>query len=77
MSRSWWPTKPQLLLPGRASAGGPVARGAARFLGRWGTPFLVGALYTAHEMSNPEYRYEGMNFPIVFVGVAITTAVYL
>jgi hypothetical protein len=46
-------------------------------LGRWGTPFLVGALYTAHEMSNPEYRYEGMNFPIVFVGVAITTAVYL
>jgi len=45
--------------------------------GRWGTPVLIGALYTAHEMSNPEYWYEGMNFAIAFVGVALTTVVYL
>ena len=45
--------------------------------GRWKTPLLIGALYTAHEMSNPEYWYEGMNFLVVFIGVGITAAVYL
>ncbi len=44
--------------------------------GRWGTPLLVAALYTAHEMSNPEYWYEGMRFPLVFVAVAVTAAVF-
>lgn len=45
--------------------------------GRWRTPLLIGALYTAHEMSNPEYWYEGMNFLLVFIGVAISAALYL
>lgn len=45
--------------------------------GRWKTPLLIGALYTAHEMSNPEYWYEGVNFLLVFVGVAVSAAAYL
>ncbi len=45
--------------------------------GRWLTPLLIGLLYTAHEMSNPEYWYGGLNFVLVFVGVAIWSAVYL
>lgn len=45
--------------------------------GRWLTPFLIGAMYTAHEMSNPEYWYEGMNFLFVFIGVTLYTLVYL
>jgi hypothetical protein len=34
-------------------------------------------MYTAHEMINPEYWYEGMSFGFVFVGVALVTALYL
>ncbi len=45
--------------------------------GKWLTPLLIGLMYTAHEMSNPEYWYGGMNFPLIFVGVAIWAAVYL
>lgn len=56
---------------------GLLAERLSPWSGRWGTPVLVGALYTVHEMSNPEYWYEGMNFPMVFAGIAVTTAVYL
>jgi len=45
--------------------------------GRWMTPFIIAAMYTAHEMSNPEYWYEGLEFPLVFVGVALTASIYL
>jgi Na+-transporting NADH:ubiquinone oxidoreductase subunit NqrB len=45
--------------------------------GRWLTPLLIGLMYSVHEMTNPEYWYEGMNFWLVFVGVAITAAIYL
>lgn len=45
--------------------------------GRWLTPFLIGAMYAAHEMSNPEYWYEGMNFVLVFIGVTVYAFIYL
>ncbi len=45
--------------------------------GRWITPLLIGLMYTAHEMSNPEYWYGGMSFGFVFVGVALWAAIYL
>jgi hypothetical protein len=45
--------------------------------GRWLTPPLIGLMYTAHEMSNPEYWYGGMNFVLIFVGVTIWAAIYL
>lgn len=44
--------------------------------GRW-TPVLIGGMYTLHEMSNPEYWYEGVSFIFTFIGVAVITAVYL
>ena len=34
-------------------------------------------MYMTHEMTNPEYWYEGMQFAFVFVGVALATVVYL
>ena len=45
--------------------------------GRWLTPLVVGLMYTAHEMTNPEYWYEGMMFGLIFVGVAAIAALYL
>ncbi|MFQ6125679.1 MAG: hypothetical protein ACE5R6_13910 [Candidatus Heimdallarchaeota archaeon] len=45
--------------------------------GRWWTPLIIGLMYTAHEMSNPEYWYEGMSFVLVFLAVAIFTVIYL
>lgn len=45
--------------------------------GRWLTPLLIGLMYTAHEMSNPEYWYGGMSFALTFAGVAIWAAIYL
>jgi hypothetical protein len=45
--------------------------------GRWLTPLLIGSMYTAHEMSNPEYWYAGVNFSLIFVGVAIWAWIYL
>ena len=45
--------------------------------GRWLTPLLIGLMYTAHEMSNPEYWYGGVNFVLIFVGVTIWATVYL
>jgi hypothetical protein len=44
---------------------------------RYAIPFLVGAMYTAHEISNPEYWYEGMQFALVFIGVVVFAAIYL
>jgi len=40
-------------------------------------PFLIGAFYTAHEMTNPEYWYGGVSFVFIFVGVTLFAAVYL
>ena len=45
--------------------------------GRWLTPVLVGLMYSIHEMTNPEYWYEGMPFALVLIGVAITASIYL
>ena len=45
--------------------------------GRWLTPLMIGLFYTAHEMSNPEYWYEGVMFGVIFVGVALVAAIYL
>lgn len=45
--------------------------------GRWMTPLIIAAMYTAHEMSNPEYWYEGSKFLLIFVGVALTAFIYL
>jgi hypothetical protein len=45
--------------------------------GQWLTPPLIGLMYTAHEMTNPEYWYGGINFVLIFVGVTIWAAVYL
>ena len=45
--------------------------------GRWLTPFIIGLMYTIHEMCNPEYWYELMQFPLVFVGVTLLTVIYL
>lgn len=45
--------------------------------GKWMTPLIIAAMYTAHEMSNPEYWYEGMKFPLIFVGVALMATIYL
>jgi len=45
--------------------------------GTWLTPTLIGLMYTAHEMTNPEYWYGGMNFVLTFVGVTIWSAIYL
>ena len=36
---------------------GLLAERLSLWAGRWRTPFIVGALYTAHEMSNPETWY--------------------
>ena len=41
------------------------------------TPVMIGLMYTAHEMTNPEYWYEAMNFPLTLVGVALLTALFL
>ena len=44
---------------------------------QWLTPPLIGLMYTAHEMSNPEYWYAEMNFALILVGVTIWAAIYL
>ena len=44
---------------------------------KWLTPLLIGSMYTAHEMSNPEYWYGGASFVLVLVGVALWAAIYL
>lgn len=49
----------------------------ASITGTWLTPPLIGLMYTAHEMENPEYWMSGMSFPFVFVGVTVVAAIYL
>ncbi len=56
---------------------GFLAERLSHKLGRWWTPLCIGLMYTLHEMTNPEYWYEGMFFPMVFVGVALLTMIYL
>lgn len=56
---------------------GFLAERLAPRAGRWLTPVIVGALYTAHEMTNPEYWYAGMSFFLVFAGVTLMAALYL
>jgi hypothetical protein len=45
--------------------------------GKFLTPPLIGAMYTAHEMSNPEYWYSGTPFAIEFVGITVIAILYL
>lgn len=49
----------------------------AAVTGRWLTPLLIGLMYTAHELSNPEYWYENTSFVFVFIGIVLVTAIYL
>ena len=56
---------------------GFVAERPSARTGKWLTLFLIAAMYTAHEMTNPEHWYEGMNFGFVSVGVALIAALYL
>lgn len=44
---------------------------------RYAVPFIIGAMYTAHEVSNPEYWYGGSSFAFVFVGVTLFAAIYM
>jgi hypothetical protein len=46
-------------------------------LNRWAVPFLIGTMYTMHELSNPEYWYEGLSFVYVFIGVTLLAAIYM
>ena len=45
--------------------------------GKWLTPLIIASMYTLHEMTNPEYWYQAMNFIFVFFGIAIFTILYL
>ncbi len=56
---------------------GFVAKRLSPRIGKWLTPLLVGLMYTAHEMTNPEYWYGGVSFVLILVGVTIWTALYL
>jgi hypothetical protein len=44
---------------------------------KWVTPLLIAAMYTIHEMSNPEYWYDHLSFVFVFVAIAVAAAIYL
>jgi hypothetical protein len=46
-------------------------------LTRYAVPFLIGVMYTLHEVSNPEYWYEGLPFIFVFIGVTLFAALYI
>jgi len=43
----------------------------------WWTPPLIGMMYTIHEMTNPEYWYEGMAFAFTFILITVVAALYL
>lgn len=51
-----------------------------RFGNRW-SPYLIapliGLMYTIHELSNPEYWYEGVQFLYIFIGITLFAAIYL
>jgi hypothetical protein len=49
----------------------------SRKTGSWLTPLLVGLMYTAHEMTNPEYWYEQASFAMIFAGITIVAAIYM
>ena len=49
---------------------------SSKFGRRW-TPLIIGLMYGLHEMTNPEYWYEGVFFPIIFIGIAIFAMIYL
>ena len=44
---------------------------------KWFTPFLIAAMYTLHEMSNPEYWYGHFSFIFVFVVIGAAAAIYI
>jgi membrane protease YdiL (CAAX protease family) len=44
---------------------------------RWWTPVMIDLMYGLHEMTNPEYWYERVFFPPVFVGIALFAMIYL
>ena len=54
-----------------------LATRLSRRVGTLLTPILIGLMYMTHEMTNPEYWYEGMQFALVFIGVAMASALYL
>lgn len=56
---------------------GFLAERLSRNFGKLWTPVLIGAMYTLHETTNPEYWYKGMLFPMVFIGIAIYCSIYL
>jgi hypothetical protein len=56
---------------------GFLAEGLSLTLGRWGTALVIGLMYGFHEMTNPEYWYEGQFFPMIFVGIALFALIYL
>ena len=56
---------------------GFLAERLSHLTGKWLTPPLIGLIYTAHEISNPEYWYGSMSFVLIFVGVTIWAAIYL
>ncbi len=56
---------------------GFLAERLSKRFGRPSTAFIIGLMYVTHEMTNPEYWYEKMNFPMVFFGVTIYAAIYL
>jgi len=45
--------------------------------GKWVTPILIGLMYTAHELSNPEYWYSGLQFGFVLIGVIVYAVFYV
>jgi hypothetical protein len=34
-------------------------------------------MYVFHEMTNPEYWYGGILFPVIFIGIALFAMIYL
>lgn len=44
---------------------------------KWVTPLVIAAMYTLHEMSNPEYWYGHLSFVFVFIAIAVAAAIYL
>ncbi len=45
-------------------------------LGKILTPIILGLMYVLHEMSNPEYWYENVNFLFIFIGVSIVSVLF-
>jgi len=56
---------------------GFLATRLSKRLGPIPTAILVGLMYVAHEMTNPEYWYEGVQFAFIPIGVALACAIYL